>query len=172
MIIGPHLLDGSTLALGQASGPGPIQLAQRQFAGSLLVQLVCHGVHWPSWGMNMNIGQPEPPLQRTLLDAYGLGLRMGDDVADVGEPTVFGDQGPVVPAIAEGPEVEPPHPARVSGTVQLDGIKIETWQRAPDNQLDFIEGGDRKQHAGGVRLVVFAVALAVAENIDVHPIPA
>ena len=120
----------------------------------------------------MDIGQPEPALQRTRSMRTDW-VRVGDDVANVGEPAVFGDQGPVVPAVAEGPEVEPAHPARAPGRrVQLDGIEIETWHDAPDGHLHFIEGGDWEQHAGGVRLIVLAVALGVAENIDVHSIPA
>src|SRR5688572_18330382 len=98
---------------------------------------------------------------------------MGDDVAYVGEPTLLGDHGAVVPAVAQGPEVEPAHPARALWRwVQLDVIKIETGQHAPDGKLNFVQGGDREQNAGGVRLIVIAVALGVAEDIDVHAIPA
>ena len=80
--------------------------------GRPLVQLVCHRVHRPSRGVDVYVRQPERPLQRALLYAYGLGLRMGDDIAYVGEPTLLGDHGAVVPAVAQGPEVEPAHPAR------------------------------------------------------------
>ena len=80
------------LALGGSSGARAIQLAQRQFSGCLLVQLVCHCVHGSSWGVDMDIGQAEQSLQRTLLDAYRLRLRVGDDVAHVGEPALFGDR--------------------------------------------------------------------------------
>ena len=60
----------------------------------------------------MDIGQPQQSLQRPLLDVYGLRLGMRHDVTRVGEPALLGDQYAVVPAVTEGPEVEPPQPAR------------------------------------------------------------
>ena len=53
---------------GGSSDPGPIQLAQRKLPGSVFVQLVRDGVHRPSRGMDMDVGQPEQPLQRALLE--------------------------------------------------------------------------------------------------------
>ena len=69
MIIGAHCLDLSTPALGGASGPGAIQLAQRQLPGRLLIELMRHGVHRALWRVDVYVGKPEQPLQRTLLDA-------------------------------------------------------------------------------------------------------
>jgi hypothetical protein len=69
MIISAHRLDVSMLALGGASGPRPIQLAQRKLPRSLLIELMRHGVHRTLWGVDVHVGQPEQPLQRTLLNA-------------------------------------------------------------------------------------------------------
>ena len=81
MIISPHHLDLSMLAFGRSRGPSPIQLAQRQLPRSPLIELVRDGVHWPSGGVDMDVGQPEQPLQRALLNTHRLRLGMWHDVA-------------------------------------------------------------------------------------------
>jgi hypothetical protein len=56
--------------------------------------------------------------------------------------------------------------------VQLYGSKIETWERTSDRKLNFAKVCDWQQYARGVRFVVVAVVMGVAEDIDVDPVPA
>ena len=76
MIVSPRYVDLSMLALGGSCGPSPIQLAQRQLSRGPLIKLVRHRVHWSSWSVDMDIGQPEPPLHRPLLNTHRLRLGM------------------------------------------------------------------------------------------------
>ena len=108
MIISAHHFDRTMLSLRSAGGSSPIQLAQCQLPRSVIVKLVGNGVHWPARCVDMDVGQPEQPLQRTLFDAYGLGLGMRHDVAYMCDPAMLGDQSAIVPAIVQRPEVEPP----------------------------------------------------------------
>src|SRR5215207_4217542 len=173
MTVSLRCVDLALLPLGGSRSPSPIQLAQRQLSRGPLIKLVRHRVHWSTWSVHMDIGQSKLSLQRPLLNPHRLSLGMGYHVTRVSEPAVFGDQDAVVPAITEGPEVEPPEPAHaLRRGVQLDGIKIETRERTSHRKLNFGKIGNWEQHARGVRFIVVAVVLGVAEDIDVHPVPA
>src|SRR5215207_4904105 len=99
MIVSLRCVDLALLPLGGSCSPSPIQLAQCQLSRGPLIKLVGHCVHWSTWSVDMNIGQLKLPLQRPLLNPYGLSLGMGYYVTRVSEPAVFGDQDAVVPAI-------------------------------------------------------------------------
>src|SRR5215213_11463447 len=109
----------------------------------------------------MHVGQPEQPLQRALFDAYGLSLGMWHNVACVGEPALFGDQRAVVPAVAQRPEVEQPKPPSAFGRgVELNTVKIETWQYASHSELFLIVVGEPKKYTRRGGLIVITAVLA------------
>ena len=98
---------------------------------------------------------------------------MRHDVTLVGHPAVLSHQRPVVPAIAQGPPVEPAQPAGPPGYgMQLYPVEVQPWQGPAQADLDLGPGRDREQHIGGLGLVVLAVGVRVADHIDVHPVPA
>ena len=91
----------------------------------------------------------------------------------MGEPAVLGDHDPVVVAVPQGPEVEPPDPAgRLGRAVQVDGVEVDAGEHPAERQPGLVGVRHRKQHAGRAGGVVLAVAAAVAEDVDVDPVPA
>ena len=56
--------------------------------------------------------------------------------------------------------------------MQLDPGQVEAGQDPAEGDLDVATVGDRDQHAGGGGVVVAALAAAVAEHVDVDPVPA
>src|SRR6476660_2814660 len=127
MITVGYRRDRATFTFRGSSDPGPVQLSQRQLPGSVFVQLVGDGIHRPSRGMHMDVGEPQQPLQRPLLNVDRLSFGVWHDVTLTVEPALLSDQGPVVPAVAECPEVKPPKPpCALRCGVQLDVIETET----------------------------------------------
>src|SRR3954469_1496818 len=114
-IIAAYHLDCTMLALRDAGGASPIELAQRQLTRNLVVKLVGHSIHCPSRGVDMHVREPKQSLKGTLFNAYRLGFGMWHRVTHVRNPAVLGDQGPVVPAVAQRPEVEPSQPTGTFG---------------------------------------------------------
>ena len=107
MIVRPHYADFFAAAARRRVRSSPVQLAQRQLSRRSLIKLVGYRVHWSTWSVDMDIGQPKHSLQRSLLNTHRLCLGVWQRRVTWSEPAVLGDQGAVVPAIAEGPEVEP-----------------------------------------------------------------
>jgi hypothetical protein len=129
MIIVRYRCDRASLAFRGSSDAGSIELTKRELSSSMFVELVGYGIHRPSRSVDMDVGQPKQPLQRTLFQAYGLSFCVRHYVTFVAEPALLGDQDALVPAVAEGPEVKPSEPTRARrGRMQLDAVDIETWQ--------------------------------------------
>ena len=151
MITVGYRRDRATFTFRGSSDPGPVQLSQRKLPGSVFVQLVGDRVHRPSRGMHMDVGEPQQPLQRPLLNVDRLSFGVRHDVALMVEPALLGDQGSVVPAVAECPEVKPSKPPRAIGYgMQLDAVETEARHYPAQREVDLLTACHREQHARGV----------------------
>ena len=121
------IIHRSLLAGRLPGGAGPIQLAERQLPGGPNVQLLGDRVDQALRRIEVHVGQSQAPLQRTLLDANRLRLGVRHHVAYPTQPAMLGDHDLVVPAVAQGPEIQPAQPSGPSRRgMQLDLVKIDS----------------------------------------------
>ena len=75
MIVRPHYADLPLLPLGGAARALSSWLSANSRRS--LIKLVGYRVHWSTWSVDMDIGQPKHSLQRSLLNTHRLCLGVG-----------------------------------------------------------------------------------------------
>ena len=110
---------------GPAPGdPCPLQLPERQGAGVGRVDVLHLQVHRPGRGVHVHSGEPQPLLDRTLLDTYRLGLGVRDQFTHSLDCPVALLDHVVVEAVAHeggGDRVKPAGPR--GDAPQLDSVE-------------------------------------------------